>query len=73
MAGAGGWLYAHYITYMSPQSLDTHASISALLMAVVGGAGYILGPVLALFAEPAAASCSLRRRRRGCSMAERWS
>lgn len=49
MAGAGGWLYAHYITYMSPQSLDTHASISALLMAVVGGAGYILGPVLGTF------------------------
>lgn len=46
MAGAGGWLYAHYITYMSPQSLDTSTSISALLMAVVGGAGYILGPVL---------------------------
>jgi branched-chain amino acid transport system permease protein len=49
MAGAGGWLYAHYITYMSPQSLDTHVSISALLMAVVGGAGYILGPVLGTF------------------------
>src|SRR5262249_7709128 len=49
MAGAGGWLYAHYITYMSPQSLDTHASITALLMAVVGGAGYILGPVLGTF------------------------
>ena len=49
MAGAGGWLYAHYITYMSPGSLDTHASISALLMAVVGGAGYILGPVLGTF------------------------
>jgi branched-chain amino acid transport system permease protein len=46
MAGAGGWLYAHYITYMSPGSLDTNASISALLMAVVGGAGHILGPVL---------------------------
>ncbi len=46
MAGAGGWLYAHYITYMSPQSLDTQTSISALLMAVVGGAGYVLGPVL---------------------------
>jgi branched-chain amino acid transport system permease protein len=46
MAGAGGWLYAHYISYMSPQSLDTYASISALLMAVVGGARYILGPVL---------------------------
>ena len=49
MAGAGGWLYAHYITYMSPGSLDTHASISALLMAVVGGAGYVLGPVLGTF------------------------
>lgn len=49
MAGAGGWLYAHYITYMSPGSLDTYASISALLMAVVGGAGYILGPVLGTF------------------------
>lgn len=49
MAGAGGWLYVHYITYMSPHSLDTYASISALLMAVVGGAGYILGPVLGTF------------------------
>lgn len=49
MAGAGGWLYAHYITYMSPQSLDIHVSITALLMAVVGGAGYILGPVLGTF------------------------
>ncbi len=49
MAGAGGWLYAHYITYMSPQSLDTHVSITALLMAVVGGAGYVLGPVLGAF------------------------
>jgi branched-chain amino acid transport system permease protein len=49
MAGAGGWLYAHYITYMSPGSLDTHASISALLMAVVGGAGFVLGPVLGTF------------------------
>jgi branched-chain amino acid transport system permease protein len=46
MAGAAGWLYAHYITYLSPQSLDTQTSISALLMAVVGGADYILGPVL---------------------------
>jgi branched-chain amino acid transport system permease protein len=49
MAGTGGWLYAHYITYMSPGSLDTYASISALLMAVVGGAGYVLGPVLGTF------------------------
>jgi branched-chain amino acid transport system permease protein len=46
MAGAAGWLYAHYITYLSPQSLDTQTSISALLMAVIGGADYVLGPVL---------------------------
>jgi branched-chain amino acid transport system permease protein len=46
MAGAGGWLYVHYISYMSPQSLDTQTSISALLMAVVGGADFILGPVI---------------------------
>jgi branched-chain amino acid transport system permease protein len=46
MAGAAGWLYIHYITYLSPQSLDTQTSISALLMAVIGGADYILGPVL---------------------------
>jgi branched-chain amino acid transport system permease protein len=46
MAGAGGWLYVHYITYLSPQSLDTQTSISALLMAVVGGADFILGPVV---------------------------
>jgi branched-chain amino acid transport system permease protein len=31
---------------MSPQSLDTQTSISALLMAVVGGADFILGPVI---------------------------
>ena len=46
LAGLAGWLYVHYITYMSPSSLDTHASISVLLMAVVGGVGYVLGPVI---------------------------
>lgn len=46
IAGAAGWLYAHYISFISPESLDTHVSISSLLMAVIGGAGYILGPVI---------------------------
>ncbi len=46
LAGLAGWLYVHYITYMSPSSLDTQASISVLLMAVVGGVGYVLGPVI---------------------------
>lgn len=46
VAGSGGWLYAHYISFISPSSLDTHMSISALLMAVIGGSGYILGPLV---------------------------
>jgi branched-chain amino acid transport system permease protein len=46
IAGAAGWLYAHYISFVSPESLDAHLSISALLMAVVGGAEFVLGPIL---------------------------
>lgn len=46
VAGSAGWLYAHYISFMSPSSLDTHTSISGLLMAVTGGAGYVLGPLV---------------------------
>jgi len=45
MAGSAGWLYAHYISYISPNSLDTQTSISALLMTVIGGPGIILGPL----------------------------
>lgn len=45
IAGSAGWLYAHYISYISPNSLDTHTSISALLMTVIGGSGIILGPL----------------------------
>ena len=46
IAGAAGWLYAHYISFISPESLDTHLSITALLMAVIGGAEFVLGPIL---------------------------
>lgn len=46
IAGAAGWLYAHYLTYLSPGSLGTHLSISVLLMVVVGGTGQVLGPVV---------------------------
>jgi len=45
MAGSAGWVYAHYISYLGPDSLTTNTSIAALLTAVIGGAGYILGPV----------------------------
>lgn len=46
LAGLAGWLYAHHMSYMGPDSLTTQMSISVLLMAVIGGAGTLLGPVL---------------------------
>lgn len=46
MAGVAGWLYAHHLTYIGPDSLATHVSIQTLLMAVVGGAQTFLGPVV---------------------------
>ncbi len=46
VAGLAGWLYAHQMTYMGPDSLTMHVSIKVLLMAVIGGASTFLGPVL---------------------------
>ncbi len=46
VAGLAGWLYAHHLTYMGPDSLTMHVSIRILLMAVIGGAATFLGPVL---------------------------
>lgn len=46
MAGVGGWLYAHHLTYMGPDSMTTSVSISVLLMAVVGGSQSFLGPIV---------------------------
>lgn len=45
-AGLGGWLYAHYITYLGPSDLGLHLSITVVLMAVVGGTSFVLGPVV---------------------------
>ena len=45
VAGLGGWLYAHYSSFLSPESLGFTVSISALLMAVVGGSRHALGPI----------------------------
>ncbi|TRZ95188.1 MAG: branched-chain amino acid ABC transporter permease [Rhodocyclaceae bacterium] len=46
IAGVGGWLYAHHLTYMGPDSMTTNVSIQVLLMAVIGGAQTILGPIV---------------------------
>lgn len=46
VAGLGGALYAHYVTYISPESFDVHASIFILSMVLIGGMGTIWGPIL---------------------------
>ncbi|WP_431153236.1 branched-chain amino acid ABC transporter permease [Acidovorax facilis] len=46
VAGLAGWMYAHYMSYIGPDSLTLHVSINVLLMAVVGGASTIVGPIL---------------------------
>ncbi len=46
VAGLAGWLYAHHLTYMGPDSLTMHVSIKIMLMAVIGGASTFLGPIL---------------------------
>lgn len=46
MCGAAGMLYAHYLTYLAPESLSPVVSISLLLMVIVGGARFVLGPVV---------------------------
>lgn len=46
IAGLAGWLYAHYLAFLAPESLPAHLSITAILMAVVGGIRYVLGPIV---------------------------
>jgi branched-chain amino acid transport system permease protein len=46
VAALGGSLYAHYITFISPETFDVHASIFILSMVLVGGMGTLWGPVL---------------------------
>jgi branched-chain amino acid transport system permease protein len=46
LAGTAGWLYAHDLSYIGPDSLGPSLSLSALLMAVVGGVRSLGGPVL---------------------------
>lgn len=46
IAGLAGWLYAHYMSYMGPDSMTMHISMRIMLMAVIGGAATYLGPVV---------------------------
>ncbi len=46
LAGLAGGLYAYYITFISPSPFSFHASVQFVLMAVVGGLGTFVGPLL---------------------------
>lgn len=45
LAGLAGSLYAHYITFINPESFGLHASILILCMVVLGGMGSMAGAV----------------------------
>ena len=46
LAGLAGSLYAHYITFINPESFGLHTSILILCMVVLGGMESIIGSVL---------------------------
>jgi branched-chain amino acid transport system permease protein len=46
LAGLSGWLYAHVQRSVSPSPFGLGAGIEYLIMAVLGGSGYVLGGVV---------------------------
>ena len=46
LAGLAGSLYAHYITFINPETFGLQTSILILAMVVLGGMGSIAGSVL---------------------------
>ena len=46
LAAVSGWLYAHMNRIVSPSPFDVTMGITYLMMAMVGGAGYLLGAVV---------------------------
>ena len=45
-AGLSGWLYAHFLRFVSPSAFSVHVGIDYLFMAAVGGAGSVWGAIL---------------------------
>jgi branched-chain amino acid transport system permease protein len=46
IAGLAGAMYGHYVTFISPESFDVHASIFVLSMVLIGGMGTLYGALL---------------------------
>lgn len=47
MAGVGGGLFAHFLTYINPSTFDFNKSFEFIIMVVLGGIGSMSGAVLA--------------------------
>jgi branched-chain amino acid transport system permease protein len=45
-AGLAGALYAHYVSYISPESFKFHVSVEMVTMVVIGGLGSMPGAVI---------------------------
>ncbi len=45
-AALSGWLYAHFLRFVSPSAFGVHAGIEYLFMAVMGGASHVWGAVI---------------------------
>jgi branched-chain amino acid transport system permease protein len=45
-AGLAGVFYAHFIQYIGPNVFDFSRSMQILMFTVVGGEGYLLGPII---------------------------
>ena len=46
MAGTGGWLYAHYTRFVSPEVFLFSYTVTMVIMVVAGGKGTLAGPVV---------------------------
>ena len=46
LAGMAGTVYAHYVTFVSPDSFTSADSTAILCMVILGGTGSILGPII---------------------------
>jgi len=46
LAGLGGALYGHLVSYIGPESFELHRSIEILVMSVVGGIGNLAGQAM---------------------------
>jgi ABC-type branched-subunit amino acid transport system ATPase component/ABC-type branched-subunit amino acid transport system permease subunit len=46
LASLAGWMYAHFLRYVSPSPFGINAGIDYLFMAVIGGSGHIWGAVV---------------------------